>query len=114
MGYYLDRYRESHRSAINQRIHAVGIPILVLSLALLFFNWRWGLTLYFLGWVLQFVGHAFEGKRPPFFSHPIYLLVGPVWWLEHVLQIPPPRWLVRLASRYRQRSPAVGKQLTVD
>jgi uncharacterized membrane protein YGL010W len=32
------------------------------------------------GWVFQFIGHAIEGNRPAFFSHPVHFLVGP-WWL---------------------------------
>ena len=38
-------------------------------------------TLFVLGWVLQFVGHAVEGKPPEFFKDPRFLLVGLRWWL---------------------------------
>ena len=37
-------------------------------------------TLFVLGWVLQFVGHAVEGKPPEFFKDPRFLLVGLRWW----------------------------------
>lgn len=30
-------------------------------------------------WMLQFIGHKIEGKKPSFFDDLIYLLIGPVW-----------------------------------
>ena len=36
-------------------------------------------TLFFGGWVLQFVGHAFEGKKPAFVDDLVGLLVGPLF-----------------------------------
>jgi uncharacterized membrane protein YGL010W len=46
--------------------------------------WRWGLwcgiALFVAGWVLQFLGHAIEGKPPEFFSDWRFLLVGSRWW----------------------------------
>jgi uncharacterized membrane protein YGL010W len=36
-------------------------------------------ALFFGGWVLQFVGHAFEGKKPAFVDDLIGLLVGPLF-----------------------------------
>lgn len=77
---YIDNYKSKHRHPLNKLCHAIGIPIIVISLPLFFFSWRWALALFFLGWVLQFVGHAIEGNQPAFFRNPVYLLVGP-WWL---------------------------------
>lgn len=79
---YLEEYRKSHQNRVNQWCHTFGIPLVVLSLPLLLWNWRWGLALFVVGWIFQFVGHAFEGKAPAFFSDPLYLLVGPIWWLK--------------------------------
>jgi uncharacterized membrane protein YGL010W len=36
------------------------------------------------GWIFQFVGHAFEGKPPEFFSDWRFLLVGARWWAAKV------------------------------
>jgi uncharacterized membrane protein YGL010W len=79
---FLERYRQTHQHPANRALHAVGIPLIVLSLPLFF--WRWPVALGFFvgGWILQFVGHAFEGKAPAFFSDPRFLLVGPWWWLR--------------------------------
>jgi uncharacterized membrane protein YGL010W len=39
-------------------------------------------TLFVLGWVLQFVGHyVYEKKSPAFFRNLAHLLVGPLWIL---------------------------------
>ena len=37
-------------------------------------------------WVLQFVGHKVEGKKPSFFEDLRFLLVGPAWWWMHLLK----------------------------
>ena len=33
------------------------------------------------GWVLQFIGHGIEGKKPSFFEDLQFLLIGPLWLL---------------------------------
>ncbi|MFO1518932.1 MAG: DUF962 domain-containing protein [bacterium] len=76
---YLDNYRQVHRHPVNQALHAVGIPTIVASLVVVFFNWKWGVGLFVGGWILQFLGHAFEGKPPAFFKNPKYLVIGPLW-----------------------------------
>ncbi|KGY10212.1 DUF962 domain-containing protein [Vibrio sinaloensis] len=30
-------------------------------------------------WLLQFIGHKIEGKRPSFLDDLLYLLIGPIW-----------------------------------
>ena len=75
-----DKYTSRHRHPLNRLSHSIGIPMIVVSLPLFFFSWRWALALFVIGWIFQFVGHAIEGNQPAFFSNPIYLLVGP-WWL---------------------------------
>ena len=37
------------------------------------------LGLFVVGWVIQFVGHAFEGKKPAFVDDLVGLLVGPLF-----------------------------------
>ena len=76
---YLDKYKRDHQHPVNRALHSVGIPMIVASLGVLPFNPLLGSSLFVFGWILQFVGHAFEGKAPSFFSDPKYLLVGPIW-----------------------------------
>ena len=77
---FVDNYRAKHRHPLNKLSHSIGIPMIVVSLPLFFFSWRWALGLFVVGWVFQFIGHAIEGNQPAFFGNPLYLLVGP-WWL---------------------------------
>lgn len=52
-------------------VHAMGARVLPLSLAI------------FVGaWILQFVGHKLEGKKPSFFEDIQYLWVGPLFVLS--------------------------------
>jgi uncharacterized membrane protein YGL010W len=48
------------------------------------FNPLLGASMFIGGWILQFVGHAFEGKAPSFFSDPKFLLVGAAWFVKKV------------------------------
>lgn len=43
------------------------------------------LALFVGGWVLQFVGHHFEGKRPAFTKNALHLLIGPLYILDRAL-----------------------------
>jgi uncharacterized membrane protein YGL010W len=78
----LANYRAKHQHPLNRLSHSIGIPMIVISLPLVFFTLRWALALFVLGWILQFVGHAIEGNQPAFFKNPVYLLVGPLWLLR--------------------------------
>lgn len=43
-------------------------------------NWlTWGLGFFGLGWVIQFIGHYYEGKKPAFADDLVGLLVGPMF-----------------------------------
>jgi uncharacterized membrane protein YGL010W len=77
---FIENYKAKHQHPFNKLTHTIGIPMIVVSLPLFFFNWHWALLLFILGWILQFVGHAVEGNQPAFFKNPLYLLIGP-WWL---------------------------------
>jgi uncharacterized membrane protein YGL010W len=80
----LENYRAKHRHPLNKLCHSVGIPMIVLSLPLFLFSWRLALSLFVVGWILQFVGHAIEGNQPAFFKNPVYLLIGPLWFVRRV------------------------------
>jgi uncharacterized membrane protein YGL010W len=79
-GSFVDNYKSKHRHPLNRLSHSIGIPMIVVSLPLFFFNWRWALVFFGAGWAFQFMGHAIEGNQPAFFGNPFYLLVGS-WWL---------------------------------
>jgi uncharacterized membrane protein YGL010W len=60
--------------------------MIIISLPLFFFHWKWALGLFVAGWMFQFIGHAFEGKKPTFFSNPLYLIIGPYYFLRKLLR----------------------------
>ena len=85
---WIDEYARSHQHPVNRACHTIGIPLVVLSLvvaagipfmpSLL----AAALGLFVVGWIFQFVGHAYEGKRPEFFKDLRFLFVGVRWWLD--------------------------------
>jgi uncharacterized membrane protein YGL010W len=83
---WIEQYGSSHRNSVNRICHTLGIPTILLSIPLfvasIFVHWLgwYALALFLVGWVLQFVGHAFEGKPPEFFHDWRFLFVGVRWW----------------------------------
>lgn len=64
-----------------QALNAFGVSV-----------WQFCLILFAVMWVLQFVGHHIEGKKPSFLKDLQFLLVGPAWWWCH--------WLKRMNISY--------------
>jgi len=87
---WITRYSASHQNAVNRVCHTVGIPLIALSLPLFvvaaFVHGFWPVptAMFVIGWIFQFVGHAFEGKRPEFFHDWRFLFVGLRWWIARV------------------------------
>jgi uncharacterized membrane protein YGL010W len=71
---------------VNRLCHTLGIPTILVSLAFFLIGflyhklWWIALALFVSGWILQFIGHAFERKPPEFFSDWRFLFVGVRWW----------------------------------
>ncbi|MGB0356383.1 MAG: Mpo1-like protein, partial [Opitutales bacterium] len=42
------------------------------------------LSIFVVAWILQFIGHKIEGKKPSFFQDIIFLMIGPLWTLSFV------------------------------
>lgn len=88
---WIEEYSKAHTHPINKWTHSFGIPMIGLSILLIpacFFIgglWRISLGLFVVGWILQFVGHYFEGKPPEFFRDYRFLFVGMRWWLKKTL-----------------------------
>jgi uncharacterized membrane protein YGL010W len=45
----------------------------------------WGLGLFVIGWIIQFIGHKYEGRKPAFVDDLVGLLVGPMFVLAELL-----------------------------
>jgi len=83
---WIAQYATSHQHPVNRACHTLGIPTILFSVvpfvAGIFFHrlWLYAAILFLLGWILQFVGHAFEGKEPEFLHDWRFLFVGVRWW----------------------------------
>ena len=87
---WIAQYSSSHQHPINRICHTLGIPSILLFaiifLAGIFVHklWLYAAGLFVAGWMLQFAGHAFEGKPPEFFHDWRFLFVGVRWWWAKV------------------------------
>ena len=87
---WIEEYSKAHTHPVNRVTHSIGIPMIALSILLIipaFFVrgvWIAALSLFIVGWILQFVGHYFEGKPPEFFKDYRFLFVGLRWWFKKI------------------------------
>ena len=84
---WIRQYASSHQNPVNRICHTIGIPLIAASIPLALASplvsglWILPASLFVIGWILQFIGHWFEGKPPEFFSDWRFLLVGLRWWV---------------------------------
>ncbi|MBI3406362.1 MAG: DUF962 domain-containing protein [Acidobacteria bacterium] len=84
----MGKYEHEHHNGWNRAMHAIGIPLIFVSLALLvMMQWKWGGIAFVGGWAMLFIGHRIEGNNPAFFQGPIYFLVGPLWVLKELKEV---------------------------
>jgi uncharacterized membrane protein YGL010W len=87
---WIAQYATSHQHPVNRMCHTFGIPLIAVSIPLALaawlgvLDWRVPGALFVAGWLLQFIGHAFEGKPPEFFKDWRFLFVGLRWWFAKV------------------------------
>jgi hypothetical protein len=95
----LRNWRERHQLPFNFYIHLLGIPMAVTGVVLLFFaEWYWGLGLFVLGYLLQYIGHRAEGND-----------VGEWAGIKRLLGLPcvsiSPRWQQSGANAHNSATP---------
>lgn len=44
--------------------------------------WKISLGIFVAAWIVQFIGHEIEGKKPSFFKDIQFLMIGPIWLLS--------------------------------
>lgn len=85
---WIEEYSHAHEHPVNKLTHTFGIPMIVVAVLMVPFCffvtglWMWALGLFVVGWILQFIGHYFEGKPPEFFKDWRFLFVGTRWWMK--------------------------------
>ena len=90
MSEWVAQYSTSHQHPVNRMCHTFGIPMIVVAILMALAGFVWpGLwapaaALFIVGWVLQFIGHWFEGEPPGFFKDWRFLFVGLRWWLAKI------------------------------
>ena len=90
---WIEEYSQGHTHPMNRLMHSIGIPMIAVSILLVpvsFFVgglWMIALALFVIGWVLQFIGHYFEGKPPEFFKDYRFLFVGLRWWFKKIVGV---------------------------
>lgn len=90
MSGWITQYARSHQHPINRACHTIGIPLVAVSILLFVVSltvtdlWRVALAVFAIGWLFQFVGHAFERKRPEFLNDWRFLFVGLRWWFAKI------------------------------
>ena len=87
---WIAQYAQSHQHPVNRLCHTIGIPLITASIPFFVLGlisrglFLVAVTMFIVGWVLQFVGHWYEGKPPEFFHDWRFLLVGLRWWVAKV------------------------------
>jgi len=79
-------YAADHQNKVNQVCHTIGIPLIAGSLPVgaTIIGLPLAAAMFGVGWTFQFVGHAFEGKKPSFVEDRRQLVVGLLWWTKKV------------------------------
>lgn len=77
-GYYVDLDRRYGFAMAVFLVLCVGVAVSVAAADRT--TWLiWGVGLFVAGWIIQFVGHIFEGRKPAFFDDLMGLAIGPLF-----------------------------------
>ena len=48
--------------------------------------WQMSIAVFVGAWVMQFIGHKIEGKKPSFLDDLKFLLIGPIWLIHFIFK----------------------------
>ncbi|MBH0065454.1 DUF962 domain-containing protein [Psychrobacter sp. SZ93C1] len=67
---------------------AMGIFILICLSVMVFLPWGFKVWagIFIVAWIGQFIGHKIEGEKPSFFKDLQFLLIGPAWVANSLMQ----------------------------
>lgn len=46
--------------------------------------WKSSIAIFIAAWIVQFIGHEIEGKKPSFFKDVQFLMIGPLWLMSFI------------------------------
>ena len=78
-------YYLSLGGTVRAAAYVAILGTIVLYLIAAYVSWPFAIGAFVVGWIFQFVGHAFEGKSPAFLTNLLHLLVGPLWVASHLV-----------------------------
>jgi uncharacterized membrane protein YGL010W len=85
---WIAAYAQSHQHPVNRACHTLGIPLIAVSVLMVAAAaiaapslWPVAAITFVIGWLFQFIGHAFERKPPEFLKDWRFLFVGLRWWI---------------------------------
>jgi len=67
-------------AAVASACYAIALSLGGLSMPL----WATSLGIFVVSWIVQFVGHQIEGKKPSFLEDVQFLMIGPLWLLSFI------------------------------
>ena len=82
-------YLNEHRDWRNRATHIVGIPMLIVTAlyGIAVMSWQIVLIGQIVGWVIQLIGHRFEGNRPALLKNPTAFAMGPMMVLVEIIEL---------------------------
>ncbi len=72
-------------SAVRAAAFVAIAGMIALYLLAAYLTWPYAIGAFVVGWIFQFIGHAYEGKAPAFLTNLLHLLVGPLWVASHLV-----------------------------
>ena len=71
--------------AIGMILFSIAIVfVLHLMLGIDIALWKQSLAIFVAAWIVHFIGHEIEGKKPSFFKDVQFLMIGPLWLLSFI------------------------------
>ncbi len=72
-------------TVVNGALIALAHVLAPLAVQVGLQGWQLGLAVFVIGWIIQFIGHYWEGRKPAFVDDIVGLLVGPMFVVAELL-----------------------------
>ena len=72
---------------LGMAIQTLLMVAIIMKLDELHLLFIFSVVFFIISWVLQFIGHKIEGKKPSFLKDLLFLLIGPLWVLKSLFNV---------------------------